>query len=773
MSEVNHSRKINFRPLQGALAKKLILAIVIASSSLAFIITAIQLYVDFSNDLDDVSKKLADIESGYSNSITESVWLLNDEQISRQLKGLTAIPGIFSAVINVDGKVRWKATKLDTGDAYPKHYQQHRIPLVKTYKNSDRKIGELVLSVSIDDIYLHLYDKALLIFFANALKTFIVSVFLFFFFYFFITRHLYKLSEYAKDIKLGTYIEPLQFDRASKSESKKDELDHLSDAINIMRDNLVESYVSVSQINEKLKNELAINKKINAELAISKEQVVKKESELDSIINNLVEGVIVLDDNFTVLRMNHAGKKIFKYDAKELTGVSLGDIIPELDLDELSAADPHDVVIIESLQNIYYGIGADGHKFPLRLSLVSLPVNGSSRYICSCLDITKELQKEEQLQRSRKMEALGNLTGGIAHDYNNMLGVVLGYAELLEEDLAGQKKLAHYVEAIKHASERGAKLTQKLLAFSRHDSSDASVVNINELLLAEQHMLEKTLTARIKLTLDLQDNIWPVWLDSGDFEDAVLNMSINAMHAIRDNGFLTIETRNKTINKEDAQLLDLTASDYILLTITDTGCGMDEVTRDKIFDPFYTTKGDQGTGLGLSQVYGFVERSSGIIRVDSVPGGGTSFELYFPRYCDGRVANRRQKIAQLPDTVADETILVVDDEPALLELTTEILSQQGYTVIVAQSVSQALALLESETVDVMLSDIIMPEMDGYQLAAIVQEKYPSVKIQLASGLTDSSDSDMKNSDLYRNLLKKPYDSQTLLERIRTLLEETV
>ncbi len=773
MPESDDSKKINFRPLKGTLAKKLILAIVITSSSLAFVITAIQLYVDYRNDLNDVSKKLSDIESGYSNSITESVWLLNDEQISRQLKGLIAIPGIFSAEIKVDGDVRWQASKFKTGDAYPKHYQQHKIALVKHYKQQDRVVGELVLLASLDGIYLHLYDKAVLIFFTNALKTFLVSIFLFFFFYFFITRHLYKLSEYAKDIKLGSYIKPLQFDRAKKSEAKKDELDHLSDAINVMRENLVESYISISQVNDRLKEELAINEKINAELAESKELIVKKEGELDYIINNLVDGVIVLAEDFTVLRMNDAGRRIFKYDG--MANIRLDDIVPSINPDSLSTEGSGDALIIANSQNSYYGVDAEGNEFPLRLSLVTLPADSSAKYICTCLDITKELQKDEQLQRSRKMEALGNLTGGIAHDYNNMLGVVMGYAELLEREVGDQARLARYVEVIKHASERGAKLTQKLLSFSRNTSSDSGVVNINKVLQDERHILERTLTVRIKLVLDLDPDLWLVNIDSSDLEDAVLNMSINAMHAMELGGQLTIRTCNSQLVESDTRANSLPAGDYVVLTITDTGIGMDEKTRQRIFDPFYTTKGQRGTGLGLSQVYGFMQRSEGLIQVYSEPGHGTRFSLYFPR--SHQISCAQEKPVNVPSVNlrGTETVLVVDDEADITSLTEIVLIDHGYKVLIAHNGLQALEILKDENanVDIIISDIIMPLMDGCQLVREVRKLYPHIKIQMVSGFADDRHHGVINDSLHKNMMYKPCSSQALLIRIRHLLDNTV
>ncbi|MDH5259534.1 MAG: PAS domain S-box protein, partial [Gammaproteobacteria bacterium] len=248
-------------------------------------------------------------------------------------------------------------------------------------------------------------------------------------------------------------------------------------------------------------------------------------------------------------------------------------------------------------------------------------------------DITERKLADEVLRRSQKMDALGKLTGGIAHDFNNMLGVVLGYSELLIEMLDDNPKLLTYANEIHRAGERGAKLTQKLLSSSRQKASSSEQINFNALLQDGTHMLEKTLTARIHLTLELEKNLWATWLDASDFEDAVLNLSINAMHAISDNGELTFRTSNKFINENTARSLHLSPGEYACLSVIDTGCGIDEATTERIFEPFFTTKDNLlSSGLGLAQVYGFVERSGGAISVNSQPGQGTQFDLYFPRY---------------------------------------------------------------------------------------------------------------------------------------------
>jgi len=385
-------------------------------------------------------------------------------------------------------------------------------------------------------------------------------------------------------------------------------------------------------------------------------------------------------------------------------------------------------------------------------------------------DITEQVNLQETLRRTQKMDALGQLTGGIAHDYNNMLGIILGYSELLEGPLKENPTLARYVKEIRTASERGSKLTKKLLDFSQNKKLDASIFNINNLLNDRQLMLEKTLTSRIKLTLDLSDDLWPIYIDSNEFEDAIINLSINSMHAISETGQLTMKTSNIQVTESHSSNLKIAKGDYVLLEITDTGCGINKDDLEKIFDPFYSTKGRAGTGLGLSQVYGFVERNHGVIQVESQVSKGTKFKLYFPRTL------LPLKIDSLPTTKTNkkldgtETILIVDDEQAMITLAKEILKSNGYKVLTAISGEAALSVLEKNTVDLVLTDVIMPNMDGYQLAHKIQSLYPNTKIQIMSGYTDDKHKSVETSLLHKNILYKPYSKHELLYKIRTSLD---
>jgi len=479
--------------------------------------------------------------------------------------------------------------------------------------------------------------------------------------------------------------------------------------------------------------------------------------------------------DFQIIDWNLAAERIFGYTLDEVKGRDFVDImLPEnavVDVkqiwNDLISQTGGEMSVNENLTKDGQIILCEWHNTPLIDE--SGTVIGASSIV---QDITERRIHEEQLRRTQKMDALGKLTGGVAHDYNNMLGVIMGFSELLEGKLKDQPKLSRYANEIQRAAKRGAKLTRRLLTFSRKQATDKEKLDLNLLLQDTYNMLEKSITARISLALDLQNDLWQVHLDQSDLEDAILNLSINAMHAIEGNGNITIQTRNEIINETDSHLLHIEAGEYVLLSITDTGCGMDNETREKIFDPFFTTKGEKGTGLGLSQVYGFVERSQGVIKLYTETGHGTRFILYFPRYQEKDENDKQEDISKMSDVMGCETILVVDDEKALLNLTYEILNQQGYRVLCAESAKQALEILETNSIDLLISDIIMPEMDGYQLAAIVQKKYPSIKIQLASGFADERHVDLVDNNLHNNLLHKPFNSQMLLKQIRNILDST-
>ncbi|RDH82497.1 MAG: hypothetical protein DIZ80_09430 [endosymbiont of Galathealinum brachiosum] len=486
-------------------------------------------------------------------------------------------------------------------------------------------------------------------------------------------------------------------------------------------------------------------------------------------------GIIEWNTNFEPMDWNPAAERIFGYTKEEALGCRITErILPEGVLQEVTK-------IWEELLNNEGGayslnenITKDGrtilcewHNTPL------IDQHGKIIGVTSLVDDVTERQKnEESLRHSQKMDAIGNLTGGIAHDFNNMLNVILGFSDLLKERLSSDDpKLIKYNNEVINASERARKLTSKLLFFSRKMPASSEMADINQLLNGMKHLLERTLTPRIKLVFELEENLWPVWLDQARLEDAILNTGINAMHAMPDGGTLTLSTGNMHLADSEAQNIGVISGEYVLLSVSDTGIGMSRDVQEKMFDPFFTTKGTGGTGLGLSQVYGFIQQSGGTIQVFSEPEHGTRIVFYIPRYKSSKIETSDEdavELVKLP--TGTETILAVDDEVALLELNEEILQNHGYTVLCATNAEQALEILKSKSVDLLLSDVIMPGMDGYQLAAEVMAIYPGIKIQMVSGFSDENKIKASNEELHKQRLYKPFNSEQLLWRVRDLLD---
>jgi len=487
-------------------------------------------------------------------------------------------------------------------------------------------------------------------------------------------------------------------------------------------------------------------------------------------------GVIEWNTDFEVLDWNPAAEKIFKFSKADVVGKHITEFILPDDAraavnkvwEDLLANKGGTYSLNQNKTKNGNTILCEWHNTPL------IDNNDKVIGVTSLVDdITERQRNEENLRQSLKMDAIGKLTGGIAHDFNNMLSVILGFSELIKASIGKDDSTNHsYCDEVLNAAERARKLTSKLLEFSHKAPSYDEMVDVNALINGMQHLLQKTLTPRINLNVELAQEIWPIWLDKARLEDAILNICINSMHAMPDGGTLTFKSENSVCKKESVSLSDMPQGDAVMLTISDTGIGMTQDIKQKIFDPFFTTKGTDGTGLGLSQVYGFVQQFGGAVQVFSEPEQGTQFIIYIPRYT-GQVVQEKalDSSGVLESLRGDESILVVDDEVAQLKLSSDILSSQGYEVRCAESASEALGILEDNCVDLMLIDVVMPDTDGYQLAAQVSECYPSIKIQMASGFTDQNQIKSADKILHTHRLQKPFTASKLLNRVRLLLDE--
>ncbi len=387
---------------------------------------------------------------------------------------------------------------------------------------------------------------------------------------------------------------------------------------------------------------------------------------------------------------------------------------------------------------------------------------------------TERINSEQALRRSQKMDAIGQLSGGIAHDFNNQLGIILGYLDFLKEHVRDEEKPNKWVNTATSAALRCTDLTRQLLSFARTQSEEKTILNINSLLTELKTMFARSITPAIEVEYFLTNRPWLTAIDPGEFQDAILNLIINARDAMPNGGKLVIETSNVYLDNDFSALnAEIQAGDYVQLMLSDTGCGMSKELQERIFEPFYTTKPKgKGTGLGMSMVYGFAKRFNGFIKVYSETGVGTTIRLYLPRSTAASADIPVEPIDETPPS-GNETILVVDDEIDLLHLADKFLSDLGYKTYTAENAKQALEILQQKNdIDCLFSDVIMPGgINGYELAQKAIALKPDLKVLLTSGFTAKTATSNEEFRFSAQLLNKPYRKVDLAKRIRLVLNK--
>lgn len=383
-------------------------------------------------------------------------------------------------------------------------------------------------------------------------------------------------------------------------------------------------------------------------------------------------------------------------------------------------------------------------------------------------DVTQVKQTEAQLLQAQKMESVGRLAGGVAHDFNNMLSVILGYTELELAKLDETQPLFRSLKEIRKAASRSADLTRQLLAFARKQTVTPKVLDLNKTLEGMLKMLRRLLGEDIDLIWQSEGNLLPVKLDASQVDQLLTNLCVNARDAIENVGKIVIETGTQILDEAYCrQHRGFLPGEYIMLAVSDDGCGMDKETQDKIFEPFFTTKGSrQGTGLGLSTVYGIVKQNNGFINVYSEPGQGTTFRIYLPSYMGEAVEDIKREAETIPRG-SGEVVLIVEDEPLILTLAEKMLKTLGYSVLPADSPKKALQLAEAHTGDIELvvTDVVMPELNGRELAERLKKLYPDIKYLFMSGYTANVIAHRGVLDEGVNFIQKPFSTRELAQKV--------
>jgi two-component system cell cycle sensor histidine kinase/response regulator CckA len=388
-------------------------------------------------------------------------------------------------------------------------------------------------------------------------------------------------------------------------------------------------------------------------------------------------------------------------------------------------------------------------------------------------EITERKRLEEQLLQSQKMEAVGQLAGGVAHDFNNILTAIVGYTDLLTAEFDGNTRQMEDLEEIRKAARRAAALTRQLLAFSRKQVLEPRLIDLNDIVLNLDKMLRSLISENIELKTSLASNLAATRADPNQVEQVIMNLAINARDAMPDGGTLTIETKNATLDQSyAAQHVAVIPGDYVMLAVTDTGCGMDEATQARMFEPFFTTKPvGRGTGLGLSTVYGIVKQSGGNIWIYSEPNKGTTFKIYLPAV--EALPEQLDKPAS-PRAVkgGGGTVLVVEDDEQLRRLTHRALASRGYVVLEADRGSTAIDLARRHKgpLDLLLTDIVMPDMNGRKLADTIRASRPGLRVLYMSGYPDGAIASHGILEPGVAYLAKPFTTDAIVAKVREVLE---
>jgi len=508
----------------------------------------------------------------------------------------------------------------------------------------------------------------------------------------------------------------------------------------------------------------------------AEEELRRSESNFRSLVDDAPFGILRATFEGRILQANPAFVRMLGYDSEEE--------LCKLDMTRdvyHDAKQRQSLIAKHSQERDFHNIEVqwkqkDGKVITALLNghRVTGPDDKLSYYEVFAEDITQRRVLERQLLQSQKMEAIGRLAGGIAHDFNNLLGVVLGHTEILGELAGHDPRLRKSVEAIQNATKRASSLTMQLLAFSRKQVVEPKILDLNASVREIEKLLHRVIGEDIELILRLHPRLSTIQMDPGQLDQILMNLVVNARDAMPQGGKLIVETTDVTLDEPYVgQHLGATTGAFVQLSISDTGCGMDQDTLSHVFEPFFTTKEKgKGTGLGLSTVYGIVKQSGGYIMAYSELGRGTTFKVYFPLVRGvPEAAHPSDRRAEIPG--GRETVLLVEDETALRELTRVLLEKAGYTVLEAQNVEDAIRFAENgeRKIDLLLTDVVMPGMDGHELSHRLASRRPALKILYMSGYADdvvASRGAIHNRGT--TLLQKPFSRAALLGKVREVLD---
>lgn len=502
------------------------------------------------------------------------------------------------------------------------------------------------------------------------------------------------------------------------------------------------------------------------------------EARLNGILQSAMDAIITINAGQRIVFFNAAAEKMFRCRAAQAIGAPIERFIPE----RFRASHAEHIrrfgetgITSRTMGALgaLSGLRADGEEFPIEASISQVTLENEKYFSVILRDISQRKQLEEQLLHAQKMEGIGRLAGGVAHDFNNWLTAIFGYLELARDELPDGNSAHDFLGGIREAAERAAALTNQLLAFARKQIIEPRVVDLADLVANVERLLRRLLGEDIELYTRAAPDLWKVRIDPSHFEQIIVNLAVNARDAMPRGGKLSIEVQNSPLDQDYASTHpEVAPGEYVMLAVSDTGHGMDAAVQQHVFEPFFTTKDrSKGTGLGLATVHGVVKQHGGHIWLYSEPGKGTTFKIYLPRAVEDPAAAATPPTA-MPSTRGTETVLIVEDEPLVRWVAAQTLRNHGYTVLEAASGEEALKLADAnhDKLDLVMTDVVMPGMSGQEVASALRQRRRELKVLFASGYTEDTISHHGVLDQGVSFIAKPYTPSALARRVREVLD---
>jgi len=737
--------------LRSPLAQRLMAGIILLSSLITLVLSAAQLYFAYREDLRRIDATFRQVSEVHLTSLAQSLWTVNRRDLQLQLDGLVRIPDVEFAEVREANQLEASAGRRVSSDVIERRY-----PMTHDFGGQVLNIGTLSVVAGLDQIHARLWREALSILISNGFKTFLVAGFGLLLFHFLVNRHLLAIAAHVK-VREPT-APPAPLDLGRRAWARRDEIDELADAINLDARRL---WQSVTELRE-------------SEAGLQESQRIAR---LGSFFFDLAEGTWTSSVAFDELL--GIGPEYVRSRSGWLDLVHPADRAAMAAMIEPGSRETRSVIDLE--HRISRPGELEERWLWTRARLERSP-DGRMGFRGTCLDITERKRAEAekaklqtQVWQAQKMESIGRLAGGVAHDCNNMLAVVLGQAELGLMELHPGDPLHSSLMEIQAAAERAVGMTRQLLTFARRQGGDPRPVETNRAVDRSLSLIRNLIGENIEVVWKPGVEVWPVRLDPGHLDQILTNLCLNARDAIASVGTIRVETENRQVDEAYVRTHpQAIAGDFVRIGVSDTGTGMEPGIASQIFEPFFTTKAvGEGTGLGLAVVGGLVGHSGGFVVVTTTPGQGASFDVFLPRF-PGQPEEPAPRDAGPSAPGGGETILVAEDEPSLLKMISRMLKEGGYAVLGVSRPSEALQMAKSHVgrIDLLLTDVVMPEMNGRELAQAILEQHPHIKVIFISGYPDAvlEPDREKEEQEPAAVLRKPFRQDQLIALIRQVMD---